>query len=263
MKAQASIVIPVFNQLAYTKECVSSLLDDDDRPPYELIIVDNASTDGTRDYLDALQQQLDRSADRLVTVLNETNLGVAPAWNQGLRAATAPTIAILNNDIVLTRGWYRSLLWAMELHGLGMVSPFAVCGERNYPLEERASRFSERNLAKLWPDYDFCAVMLKRSTVEKVGFFDENFRVGGWEDTDYAFRLKRADIRYGVSGAALIHHYGSRTLGGFKVAGDRHAPGNHAYFVQKWNTDPAAESARFCAKLRRTVRRWKLNWDFM
>ncbi|MBI3558460.1 MAG: glycosyltransferase family 2 protein [Deltaproteobacteria bacterium] len=263
MSLLASLVIPVFNQVKFTQDCLESILRDSDRQPYEIIIVDNGSTDGTRQYLETKSRELDRSRDRLITICNETNLGVAPAWNQGLKAATGRTIGILNNDIVVTRGWYRSLLWAMDYHRIGMISPYAAGGPFDYDLEGRSREFTRKNLGRLWPDYDFCAVVLTRKTYERIGLFDEKYLVGGYEDQDYALRLSEAGIRYGVTGASFIHHFGSQTLGEFKKRGDQHAAHNRQYFMEKWKRDPSEGVASVATKLRRTWRNVKMKWGYM
>lgn len=263
MSHATSLVIPVFNQLAYTKICIDSLLADSDRPAYELIVVDNGSSDGTREYLQNKSRELERTNDRLTPILNNTNLGVAPAWNQGLRAAASDMIGILNNDIKVTRGWYRGLEWALDFHKLGLVSPFASNGELGYDLDSRAEKFTQKNRNKLWPDYDFCAVVLHRATFERLGFFDENYLVGGYEDQDYAFRMREAGIGFGVSGAAFIHHFGSQTLGEFKKRGDKHASHNRDYFISKWKRDPSEGVRSVTTKLKRSWRNLKLRWDYM
>lgn len=263
MEVAASLIIPVFNQLKFTQGCLDSLLGDADRPAYEIIVIDNGSTDGTRRYLEEKAQTLLRTRDKLVPIFNETNRGVAPAWNQGLSVARGKTLGILNNDILVTKGWYRSLLWALDHHKLALVSPFAVNGALDYPLEQRAAKFTSRNVHKLWPDYDFCAVVLPRSTFEVIGCFDENYKVGGYEDQDYAMRLQTAGLRFGVSGAAFIHHFGSQTLGEFKRTGDKHVGANRDYFISKWKSDPAEGVGSVRQKLKRTWRNIKLHWDLM
>lgn len=258
-----SIVIPVYNQLKFTKDCLDSLLRDQDRCPYEIIIVDNASTDGTREYLMERAKELDRSRDILIPIFNDTNRGVAPAWNQGLKASTGKIIGILNNDILLSTGWFRSLVWALENHRLALVSPFAAGGAMDYDFEARAAEFSRKNFTKLWSDFDFSCVVLPRSTYEKIGLFDEGYLIGGYEDTDYCHRLRKAGLRYGVSGAAFIHHFGSQTLGEFKKRGDKHAAHNRDYFIKKWGVDPSAGVGSVQTKLRRTWRNLKMRWDYM
>lgn len=263
MKPSYSVVIPVFNKVEFTKKCIQSLLADTDRPPYELIVVDNASTDDTRSFLEDFARKTDRTKDLLKVIFNEKNLGVAPAWNQGCQAASGQAIAVLNNDIVLTQGWFRSMLWALDFHRAQLLSPFANVGALHYDLEARAQHFTHKNLQKLWGDYDFCAFVMPRTTYEKIGPFDENFKVGGYEDTDYIYRLKKEGLKYGVSGAAFIHHFGSRTLGDFKLQGDKHVGGNRDYFINKWSVDPSARANTLFRKTVRTWRKLKLNWDLM
>ena len=84
--------------------------------PYELILVDNCSTDGTRDFLKDV---------KATVIVNATNLGCAKAWNQGVRAATGQVIGILNNDIIVTPGWLEGLLLYMEHYDHGVVCPSA------------------------------------------------------------------------------------------------------------------------------------------
>ena len=263
MKALASIIIPVFNKLEYTKACLDSILKDSARPPLEIIVVDNGSTDGTREYLEALDRTMIRTDDLLKPIFNTKNLGVAPAWNQGAREAKTETLAILNNDILVTKGWLRSLMWAMETHKLDLVSPFAATGKMDYDLHTRAEKFTEKNLARLWDDYDFCAFVMPRETFQKIGFFDENFLVGGYEDTDYCYRLRKEKMRYAVTGAAFIHHFGSSTLGDFKKLGDKHVGHNRDYFVKKWGVDPSHAQNTFFARMRRSFRKFKMKWDRM
>lgn len=258
-----SVIIPVFNNLNLTRACVDSLLRDLDRPSYELIIIDNGSTDGTKDYLNELMKRTDHTQDNLIPIFNETNLGVAPAWNQGLKVATGEHIAILNNDIMVSKSWMRSLLWAMEYHKLDLISPFAQTGPLHYDLESRALKFTEKNLGKVWYEYDFCTFLMPLKTFQCVGLFDENYKIGGYEDTDYAYRMNEAGLKYGVTGASYIHHFGSSTLESFKKQGDLHVPHNLNYFINKWGKNPSHDANGFLNKLKRRWKRVKLKWDVM
>lgn len=260
----ASIIIPVYNQVHFTEGCLDSLEADPDRPALEIIVVDNASTDETKNYLRAEERRLCDPDDILLKVIsNETNLGVAPAWNQGLRAASHDLLAVLNNDIQVTRGWLKACAWALEHQKLSLVSPFACTGSLDYPLEQRASSFTRKNRKKIWPDFDFCAVVLPRSTWETIGPFDEKFLVGGYEDTDYAYRLRKAGLKYGVTGAAFIHHFGSQTLGEFKRRGDKHAHHNREYFISKWGEDPSFRVGSLPWRIKKFWRRTKMMFDLM
>src|SRR5439155_11805147 len=103
-----------YNQLLHTMQCLESILRLPDKAG-EIIVVDNASTDGTPEY---------RKGMAGVTVIrNATNLGCAKSWNQGVQASKRDVIGILNNDIVVTPGWLVALLRFMEESGHGIASP--------------------------------------------------------------------------------------------------------------------------------------------
>ena len=130
--ARVSLVIPVYNQLVHTMQCLESILRLPDKGD-EIIVVDNASTDGTPDYLKNVG----------VTVIsNATNLGCAKAWNQGIRASRGAVVGILSNDIVLTPGWLPSLLRFMEQSEHGIVSPAMREGPLDYELDRYAAEFT-------------------------------------------------------------------------------------------------------------------------
>jgi len=114
-----SIVIPTHNQLAYTRECLASIRQRTDEP-YELIVVDNGSTDGTVEYLHSLAG---------VTVIsNPENRGFPVAVNQGIRAARGRHLLLLNNDCIVTTGWLGRLLRALGSDPrIGLVGPVSNC----------------------------------------------------------------------------------------------------------------------------------------
>src|SRR5437899_10482713 len=129
---RVSLVIAVYNQLHYTRQCLESIARNTELP-YELILVDNGSTDGTREFLSNFK-------DKVIT--NETNLGCAKAWNQGVRASEGDVIGILNNDIVVTPGWLAALLRFMEETGHGIVSPAMREGPLDYELDKYAAEYT-------------------------------------------------------------------------------------------------------------------------
>ena len=146
---------------------------------------------------------------------------------------------------------------------MALISPFAEGGELNYDLKERALEFTKKNLGALWEGYDFSCVVMPRTTYEKIGLFDEGYLVGGYEDTDYCHRLKKARMKFGICGAAFIHHYGSQTLGEFKKRGDKHAKHNLDYFISKWKENPSKGVGSWRSKIKRSWRKFKLRWDYM
>ncbi len=107
----ASIIIPCWNQLDFTRLCLTALVRHT-RPPWELIVIDNGSTDGTAAYLSGVRDV----APMPVTVIsNSRNLGFPAAINQGLRAARGEYLVLLNNDAVVTDGWLTQLIALTEV----------------------------------------------------------------------------------------------------------------------------------------------------
>jgi GT2 family glycosyltransferase len=222
-----SLVIAVWNQLDYTKRCLESI-ERCTAAPYELIVVDNGSSDGTREFLQTVK-------GRVIT--NEKNLGCARAWNQGIRASRGEVVGILNNDIVVTPGWLEGLLAFMRETGHGLVSPSAREGRLDYDLDEYARGFVRdcAGAARQGDMYGAC-MLIRRDVIERVGQFDEGFLYGGCEDIDFWWRMKQAGYSVGMTGSVLIHHFGMVTQDAVKSKETRaHVKGNVAHFQTKWN----------------------------
>ena len=100
-----SVVVPVWNQLEHTRACLASLRRTT-RAPYEVVVVDNGSTDGTRAWLAAQRD--------VVVVTNAENRGFAAACNQGVAASRGEVVVLLNNDTQVARGWVEGLLDALR-----------------------------------------------------------------------------------------------------------------------------------------------------
>jgi glycosyltransferase involved in cell wall biosynthesis len=104
--ALASIIIPCWNQLEFTRHCIAALRAHT-RNAWELIVVDNGSTDGTKNYLAGVQ---DMATVPVTVVTNVRNLGFPAAINQGLKVASGEYLVLLNNDAVVTDGWLDQLI---------------------------------------------------------------------------------------------------------------------------------------------------------
>jgi len=102
----ASIIVPCFNEWEFTRACLQSLFRYN-RPPWELIVVDNGSTDDTACYLAGVQ---DATAVPVTVVANATNRGFPAAINQGLQVARGEYLVLLNNDAVVTESWLDQLI---------------------------------------------------------------------------------------------------------------------------------------------------------
>lgn len=221
-----SLVIPVFNQLDYTKRCLESIVKWTE-PPFELIIVDNASSDGTREFLKTVPATV---------ITNEENLGCAKAWNQGVRASRGDPIAILNNDILVTPGWLNGLRRFMAQEGHGIVSPAAREGLLDYDLESYARDFTARcHAASRRELYGACMVIARR-VFDRAGLFDEAFGYGGCEDVDFHWRACEAGFTIATTGSVLIHHFSMVTQSSI-VRTERRSYSEHnlRHFTSKWH----------------------------
>lgn len=224
--SRVSLVIPVYNQLLHTMQCLESML----RPPGkvgELIVVDNASTDGTPEYL--------KGVDSVKVIRNATNLGCAKAWNQGVQASKGDVIGILNNDIVVTSGWLPALLDFMERTGHGIVSPAMREGPLHYELDQYASEFTAACRTATRPGLLGPCMLIRRDVFDAVGLFDEGFNYGGCEDVDFLWRAQKAGITAAVTGSAFIHRFGMVTQNIVKRTESKAYPAQSlAHFRCKW-----------------------------
>ncbi|MBC7962182.1 MAG: glycosyltransferase family 2 protein, partial [Steroidobacteraceae bacterium] len=118
-----SIVIPVHNQLQFTQQCLASIESNTEPGSYEVIVVNDASTDGTEEFL-----QLWRgSKPWFHSITNSENLGFARSCNQGADWATSKYLLFLNNDTAVTPGWLLPLVETLENNlDIGIVAPKLV-----------------------------------------------------------------------------------------------------------------------------------------
>jgi N-acetylglucosaminyl-diphospho-decaprenol L-rhamnosyltransferase len=226
---RVSIIIPLYNQLAFTKGCLACIratVPED----VEIIMIDNASSDGTSEYL------APRSG--IVLITNHQNLGFAGACNQGIRAASGEWIVVMNNDVLLSGGWLAGLLSAAQRWDLQMVSPAIREGILNYDIESYARELTSRMRAVVRKGkVNGICFMAHRRVFDTIGLFDENFRIGQYEDKDLFIRATLAGFRLGTVGSAFLHHFGSATQKTMKHQADSrsYALENKTYFARKWN----------------------------
>jgi FkbM family methyltransferase len=236
--AMTSIVILTHNQLAYTRQCLDSIRERTEQP-YELIVVDNASTDGTVEYL--------RSQADIKLICNSENRGFPCGCNQGIGIATGGQILLLNNDTVVTSGWLARLLQTLNSDPkIGLAGPCSNCvsGDQEIPahyqdlagLESFAHHWAHKNAGgrkEVDRLVGFCLLM-RREVVDRIGLLDERFGVGCFEDDDYCRRALQAGYRAVIARDAFIHHYGGLTFRGSGIDYGSLLQSNQRLFEAKW-----------------------------
>ncbi|PXW94791.1 GT2 family glycosyltransferase [Sphaerotilus hippei] len=215
------IVIPVLNQLRYTRQGVESLIEHGVAPG-DILVIDNASTDDTPRWL--------ADTPALRSVHNRVNLGCGGAWAQGaFLCGDADWVVLLNNDILSGPRAIDTMLDAAEREGLKVVSPALLEGDDDYGFATFAPDYQRRmagTVRRGW--FHGVCFAVHRSVFEQIGFPDTDRRLGGHEDIEFLVRCLRSGLPVGTVGDAVLHHFGSITQKaikqetGAKTLGDRH-----------------------------------------
>lgn len=238
-----SIILVTYNGLPFTRRCVESVLKYTVDIPFELIFVDNASSDGTPDFLRTLPQTQ--------VVVNAENRGFAAACNQGLHLAQGNYLVLLNNDTVVTEGWLQKLLAHVQRHpNVGAVGPRSnQTGELQYDpeaegqyadleeMQDYARRVAARYRGKSLEFHrlgGFC-ILLKREVIERVGHLDERFGIGFYEDDDYCKRISKAGYGLLIAQDVFIYHEGGASFSGLTSGwANRLMLMNRQRYLAKW-----------------------------
>lgn len=244
---RVTLVIPVHNQVDFTLLCLQSIEEGQARntTTFEVVVVDNASTDGTPALLESL------SGD-VRTIRNDENLGFGDACNQGAAIARGEFVLFLNNDTAVVGDWLDVLVAALDEDARrGAVQPKLL-----YPdgrVNDAGGLVFRDGVAVVYgkghlypsapeldvrraPDYASGACLLVRSAAfREVGGFDHRYSPAYYEDTDLSFALRAAGWTLLYEPAAVVIHVegataGTDTASGFKA----HLPRNRVRFTEKW-----------------------------
>ena len=244
-----SIIILSYNALDCTQLCLESIRRNTRPGTYEIIVVDNASTDGSAQWL---AQQSD-----IRCRFNQENAGFPKGCNQGMEMARGTEILLLNNDTIVTPGWLdnmRRALYSDQRVG-------AVGCMTNNDYNEQGARLSYQSIEELmaaagkfnrsdetkWHPWmmlvGFC-LLFKREIYTQLGGLDEAFSPGNFEDDDYCLRMRKAGYELLLCGDTYIHHFGRAAFIGETDAAQRRGreerynqliEKNREFFLQKWN----------------------------
>jgi|GEM_PF-541409 len=243
-----SIIALTYNQLGYTKAFIESVLHST-AVPFELILVDNNSSDNTSAYLTELASQ----RNNIKVILNKENMGFPGGVNQGIKAASGKYILIANNDIIVTENWLNRMVEAAESNpSVGIVGPVSnsvsgvqVDKEAKYStiveMFDYARKISVNNKGKMFefPRIAFLCTLVKKEVIDKIGGLDERFSPGNFEDDDFCLRAQIAGYKAVVLQDVFVHHFGSKS---FTAEGNQNyidrLEKNKQIFIDKWGADP-------------------------
>jgi len=257
-QVEISIIIPVFNQLRFTQACLASLQENQGTERFEVIVVDDCSTDGTAEAVALMPG--------VVYMRNETNSGFIASCNRGAEKARGNYLTFLNNDTLVRDGWLSALVgtFAEEpqagVVGSKLVYPDGRLQEAGGIIWQDASgwnygKFDDASK----PEYnylrevDYCsaaALMIPKALFRDVGGFDSRYAPAYYEDTDLAFKVRRAGYKVLYQPLSEVIHYEGATGGTDLASGTKkHQDINRSRFARTWAaelmTKPASGEMAF------------------
>lgn len=223
MKDLVSIITPTYNKLEFLKQMMDSV-DKNTEWPFELIVVDNGSDDGTKEFVTTSNYKMNGQYVR-----NEDNKGFAIANNQGIEVAKGNFICLLNNNTIVTKGWLTEMMnvfkeekaidtvGAKLIHpGKGTIQHAGVIqlssGIPDHIYFNKLINYPPANIRKEYFAVTGACMLIPKNILEEVGELDEEY-LNGWEDMDLCQKIKGLGYKIFYEPKALVYHYESRING--------------------------------------------------
>jgi GT2 family glycosyltransferase/glycosyltransferase involved in cell wall biosynthesis len=220
-QVEVSIVIPVYNQVDFTHACLAAVQQHSGDISFEVIVVDDASTDATPDIIGGIPG---------ITYLRaDTNAGFIASCNRGAEMARGNFLAFLNNDTTVTSGWLSALRETFDfepkagLVGSKLVYPDGRLQEAGGIIWRDGSGWNRGKFQDPGkPEYnylkevDYCSaasLMVQRALFAEVGGFDAKYAPGYYEDTDLAFKVAQRGKKVLYQPLSVVTHYEGVTGG--------------------------------------------------
>ena len=244
-KPAVSVVVPVFNAQEFTLNCLSALWNHSANYSFEVIVVDDCSTDETATMLSRWSG--------LRVIRNASNLGFVRSGNAGALVSEAEYLVFLNNDTQVQPGWLDALIDTFRSYSeAGMVGsrllyPSGRLQEAGGVVFGDGSAWNFGNLDDPYkpeycylrePDYvSGASFAIRRTLFEAVGGFDDHFAPAYYEDVDLAFRVRRAGYRVFYQPASMLVHFEGVSAGTDETTSTgmkRFQSINQRLFVERW-----------------------------
>ena len=240
-----SILIVTHNCEEFVEPCLDAVALNTSWPRYEIILVDNNSSDGTKEILARYQ-----SADKRIRLIPQSeNLGFAAANNLAAQVARGEYIVFLNPDTIVSPGWVGRLIRHCELDptigAVAAVTNFSgnetkikvdygnVTEMHKFAMDLAAEKQNQSTAIDVAPLY---CVVVPRGVWRKVGELDPGFQVGMFEDDDFSLRIREAGYRVIAAEDCFVHHFGNGSFS--KLAPEdalRIFEENRQRFERKWS----------------------------
>ncbi|HZR64404.1 MAG TPA: glycosyltransferase, partial [Terriglobales bacterium] len=245
-QVDVSIIIPVFNQFRFTHACLACLQENQGPEAFEVIVVDDCSTDSTGEAVPKMPG--------VVYLRNETNSGFVRSCNRGAEAARGKYLLFLNNDTLVRSGWLTALIDTFRenpragIAGSKLLYPDGRLQEAGGIIWRDASGWNYgKSDDPRKPEYnylrevDYCsaaALMIPKSLFISVGGFDSRYEPAYYEDTDLAFKVREAGYKVLYQPVSEVIHYEGATGGTDLASGTKkHQEINRSTFAEKWGAE--------------------------
>jgi GT2 family glycosyltransferase/glycosyltransferase involved in cell wall biosynthesis len=238
-----SIIVPVYNQLSYTLKCIEAIKANTSEIDYEIIVVDDGSSDETKATLSARED--------IVYLRNKKNLGFIGSCNAGAARAVKTYLCFLNNDTSVLPGWLSALVDTFEMHeNVGLVGSKLI-----YPdgrLQEAGGliwndgsgwnwgRMEDPNEARFnyARNVDYCSgasIVLPRALFSALGGFDAHYSPAYGEDSDLCFKIRSLGLATIYQPLSQVVHFEGVTSGTDTSAGEKkHQIVNAQKLAARW-----------------------------
>ena len=241
-KCDVSIIIPIYNAAELTKACIDKLYRSSGNYSFEVIVIDNCSTDQTESLL--IDEQKNRQNFSFYRM--QENLGFSGGVNFGFSKSKGEYIVILNNDTLVTPGWLDRILEVFKSDSsIGIISPVTnYVGEgpqldaeakEIHPeeIDEYADKIKEKGYVYEPIRLVFFCVVINRAVFDLLGYLDLKYEKGNFEDDDYCLRTRILGYKLAIARNCFVFHYGSATFNLNKISHSEWMEKNKFYFYQK------------------------------
>ena len=239
------ISIALYNQLPFTKECLKYLFKNTNPKLFELAIIDNLSTDGTREWLkDEFAKSEEYKSVKTTVYFNDKNAGFAFAHNQAGKDNETDSIVLLNNDTIPLKGWLEPLLEALERPGIGiagskLISPkfmgiqhagvhFLEDGRPMHRYLGYPSDALDVNKPEVVPAVTGACFAVKKELWDLLGGLDQRYWCG-WEDIAFCLLARERGYKVWYEPKSCLYHYEGETAGRYLKEND-----NRRLFFSEW-----------------------------
>ena len=214
-KPDVSIVIPVHNKMELTYHCLASLILAWNKASFEVIVVDDCSTDRTT--------ELPEIVENVNVIVNEHNLGFLRNCNKAAKQARGEYVVMLNNDTEVTSGWLDEMITTFQrFDGVGMAGSKLIYPDgklqeaggivwgngQPWNLGNRGNpQAPEWNYARQADYLSGASLMVPRKIWEEVGGFSDEFAPAYYEDTDLAFKIRDYGYKTVYAPYSVVVHF--------------------------------------------------------